>query len=192
MLLGGDEFARTQGGNNNAYCQDNEISWFDWEGIDAEALGLIDFVSRLIELRKAHPVLRRTRFLHGAEQSDGGVKDITWFTPEGTEKTSRQWQDVHARCIGLMLNGTAGLHLAADGTPLLDDTLLIIMNAYHDVVSFILPAVPGGAGWNRRLDTYDPALDGQATYHAAREPFDVPGRSLILFVLEPAASEATA
>ena len=108
MLLGGDEFGRTQLGNNNAYCQDNEINWFDWQAIGEDGRLLIEFTRRLIALRKAHPVLRRTRFLHGREVSEDGVKDITWFSPKGTEKTAAQWQDRLARCLGLMLNGKAG------------------------------------------------------------------------------------
>ncbi|MGH6943662.1 MAG: glycogen debranching protein GlgX, partial [Geminicoccaceae bacterium] len=184
--LGGDEMGRSQGGNNNAYCQDNEISWFDWDGADLE---LVEFVRRLVQIRRAHPVLRRTRFLHGRERSSSGVKNITWYTPDGTEKTSEQWRNPHDRCIGLMLNGQAGLHPMPDGQPALDDILLILMNAYHDVVPFLLPAVPGGTGWQRTLDSFDPLLDGQATFHPFEEPFEMPGRCLVLFVLEPEARE---
>jgi isoamylase len=191
MLLGGDEFGRSQLGNNNAYCQDNDISWFDWQGIDEAGRELIDLVRRLIAIRKAHPVLRRTRFLHGGETCDHGIKDITWYTPKGTEKKSQEWRDPYARCVGLMLNGRAGNHLTQNGNPAEDNLLLIVMNAYHGVVPFVLPAVPGGAGWQRILDTFDPLLDGQATFHAPSEPFEVPGRCLILFVLEPEATSVS-
>ena len=158
MLLGGDEFGRTQQGNNNAYCQDNEISWFDWEGITEEGRRLTAFVRRLIALRKAHPVLRRTRFLHGREVSPNGVKDITWIQPDGGEKTAEQWQDRLARCLGLMLNGKAGDYRTPDGQPADDEVLLIVLNAYHDVVPFTLPRIAGGVGWRRLLDTTDPDL----------------------------------
>ncbi len=184
MMLGGDEFGRSQHGNNNAYCQDNEISWFNWDAITDRDQALTEFVRRLIGLRREHPVLRRTRFLHGREVSENGVKDITWFSPRGKEKTSAEWQNPLARCLGLMLNGHAGTYRTPDGQPADDDTLLIIMNAYHDVVPFTLPEVPGGSGWNRLLDTVDPSMDGQATHHPAAEPFEVPGRSLVLFALE--------
>jgi isoamylase len=136
-------------------------------------------------------VLRRTRFLHGRETCEHGVKDITWYTPGGTEKTTQEWRDPHGRCIGLMLNGHAGRLLAQDGRSAEDNVLLIVMNAYHDVVRFVLPVVPGGNAWQRILDTFDPLLDGQATFHAPSEPFEVPGRCLILFVLEPEAAPAS-
>ena len=185
MLLGGDEFGRTQQGNNNAYCQDNEISWFDWERIGPEDRELIRFVARLIRLRKAHPVLRRTRFLHGEETSADGLKDITWFTPAGTEKTPEEWRNVLARCIGLMLNGRAGRHLSASGERARDDILLILLNAYHEVVPFTLPTVSGGAIWQRLLDTFKPEVEAEPTAHSAGQAFDLSGRSLVLFVLRP-------
>jgi glycogen operon protein len=185
MLLGGDEFGRTQRGNNNAYSQDNEINWFDWGGITADGRVLSAFVRRLIALRKAHPVLRRTRFLHGRERSPEGVKDITWFSPGGREKTAEQWQDRHARCLGLMLNGQAGSFRTPDGRPANDDALLIILNAYHGVVPFVLPAASGGAGWRRLLDTTAPGLDDDPVTYEIGQPFRVPGRSLLLFVCQP-------
>jgi glycogen operon protein len=186
MLLGGDEFGRTQGGNNNAYCQDNEISWFDWDGIGDDGRSLIEFTRRLIALRKAHPVLRRTRFLHGNESSEAGVKDITWFSPNGTEKTAEQWQDKLARCLGLMLNGTAGDDRTPEGEAADDDVLLIVMNAHHDPVPFILPPIVGSAGWRRLLDTTDPHLSEDAATYEIGKPFPVSGRSLILFICQPA------
>jgi isoamylase len=184
MLLGGDEFGRTQGGNNNAYCQDNEINWCNWAEITEQGRVLTGFVRRLIALRKAHPVLRRTRFLHGNERSPAGVKDITWFSPSGREKTAEQWQDRHARCLGLMLNGRAGSDRAPDGRPANDGVLLIVLNAYHDVVPFTLPPITGGAGWRRLLDTTEPTLSDDRTVHEVGQPFSVPGRSLVLFACQ--------
>jgi glycogen operon protein len=186
MLLGGDEFGRTQRGNNNAYCQDNEINWFNWAEITEQGRVLNRFVRRLIALRKAHPVLRRTRFLHGNESSPAGVKDITWFSPSGREKAAEQWQDRHARCLGLMLDGRAGSYRAPDGRPADDGVLLIILNAYHDVVPFTLPPSPDEAGWRQLLDTTAPALGDERIVHEVGKPIGVPGRSLVLFVCEPA------
>ena len=186
-MLGGDELGRTQNGNNNAYCQDNEVTWLNWEQIPKDAQILTAFVRRLIALRKAHPVLRRTRFLHGRERSPDGIQDITWFSPAGREKTAEQWQDRQARCLGLMLNGRAGSDRTPDGLPAEDDVLLIIFNAYHGVVPFTLPSIPGGSGWRRLLDTSDPELAEDATVCASTQPFSVPGRSLVLFVCQPAA-----
>jgi isoamylase len=186
MLLGGDEFGRTQEGNNNAYCQDNEINWFDWEDIGKDGQLLIEFTRRLIALRKAHPVLRRTRFLHGYETSENEVKDITWFSPNGSEKTAAQWQDKLARCLGLMLNGKAGHYRTPEGETADDDVLLIVLNAHHDVVSFILPPIAGGASWRRLLDTTAPDLFDDPAAYAIGKAFAVPGRSLILFICQPA------
>jgi isoamylase len=182
MLLGGDEFGRTQNGNNNAYCQDNEISWFDWEGVDDEGVALTRFTRRLIALRKAHPVIRRTRFLHGMVQSENGVPDIVWISPRGEPMSDGEWHDPFARCFGLMLNGQAGHDRTVYGEPADDDVLLVVMNAHHDVVPFVLPAVTGGAGWSRLLDTAEPELEGEDAVHPSGESAAVPGRSLILFV----------
>ncbi len=186
MLLGGDEFGRTQLGNNNAYCQDNELSWFDWAGITDKDRALIAFVSRLIALRKAHPVLRRSRFLHGNDVSDNGVKDITWISPQGRKMPLEQWHDPQAQCFGLMLNGMAGSYRQPDGRPADDGVLLIVMNAHHDMISFTLPPIAGGVGWRRCLDTTDPGLVDDDTVYAVSFVFEVPGRSLILFVCHPA------
>jgi glycogen operon protein len=182
MLLGGDEIGRTQQGNNNAYCQDDEISWFDWQLSDADN-ALTRFVSRLIWLRKAHPVLHRSRFLHGNDASETGVKDITWISPQGGEMAA--WDDPKAKCVGLMLNGKAGGYRGPDGRPADDDVLLIVMNAHHDVAPFTLPAIAGGVGWCRHLDTTNPEITDDAV-HAVGEAFPAPGRSLILFICHPA------
>jgi glycogen operon protein len=186
MLLGGDEFGRTQMGNNNAYCQDDAISWFDWDGIAEKDRRLTAFVARLIALRRAHPVLRRSRFLHGNEISDNGVKDITWISPEGGEMTLEEWQNRLARCFGLMLNGKAGDYRTPDGQPADDDVLLIVTNAYHDGVPFTLPRIAGGAGWRRCLDTTEPEMTDDEIVHPVGEVFQLPGRSLVLFVCQPA------
>jgi glycogen operon protein len=189
MILGGDEFGRTQGGNNNAYCQDNEISWFDWEGIDDEGRALTAFVRRLVAFRKAHPVVRRTRFLHGNERSENGVKDITWIHPSGHEMTAGHWEDRHARVLGVMLNGQAGDYHTSEGLPADDGVLLILMNAYQDAVPFTLPKVPGGVGWRRLIDTNQPEHAANSGNPAGmKEPYALPGRSLVLFdlVAQPA------
>jgi isoamylase len=186
MLLGGDEFGRTQAGNNNAYCQDSEVSWFDWEGITDKDQRLMAFVSRLIAMRKAHPVLSRSRFLHGREVSANGVKDITWMSPRGGEMTLEAWHDPLAQCFGLLLNGKAGSYRTPDGRPANDGVLLMVMNAYHSTLPFKLPRILGGAGWRRCLDTTDPDMAEDPVVHAIGEVFQLPGRALILFVCQPA------
>ena len=155
MLLGGDEMGRTQQGNNNAYCQDNEIAWVDWAQPDT---ALQDFTRRLVALRKAHPVFRRRRYLSGTEASE-----LRWFTPAGTEMTAADWSDGGARAIGLYLDGSDDPDRAADGTLLLDDDFLVFVNAWWEPLDFVLPVTRGQASWRIDVDTYDPAAPGSST-----------------------------
>src|SRR5690606_21695206 len=144
MIVAGDEFARTQQGNNNAYCQDSEIGWVDWN-LDDDGRQLLDFVREAIRLRLRYPILRRGRFLVGAWNEELGVKDVTWLSPSGTEMTPEQWEDPHGRCLGMIMDGRAqptGLRKRGS-----DVTLLLIVNAHHDVVNFVLPEVPQGTAW---------------------------------------------
>jgi len=152
MLLGGDEMGRTQDGNNNAYCQDNEITWFDWAHRDT---ALLEFTRRLIALRTAHPVFRRNRFLAGAEASE-----LRWYTPAGTEMDGAGWSDPNALAIALYLDGSDDPDRAADGTWLTDDDFLILVNAWWEPLDFTLPDTRPQAGWQVELDTYDPASPG--------------------------------
>jgi isoamylase len=156
MLLGGDEIGRTQGGNNNAYCQDDEVSWFDWEAADN---GLRNFVKRLLELRRSHPVFRRQRFLTGADAAELG-----WYASTGTGVTDEQWADPTMHAMAIYLDGTNAPDQAQDGTPLLDDDFLILVNAWWEPVTFTLPPVREATQtWFIELDSYDPAVS------AARE-----------------------
>ena len=154
MLLGGDEMGRTQQGNNNAYCQDNEIAWFDWSQPDTE---LQDFTKRLIALRLAHPVFRRRRFLSGAEASE-----LQWFTPAGTQMTGADWSDENALAIALYLDGSDDPDRAEDGTRLLDDDFLVLVNAWWQPLGFTVPATRDGTSWQTAIDTYDPARPAAA------------------------------
>ncbi|WP_207483433.1 glycogen debranching protein GlgX [Arenibaculum pallidiluteum] len=181
MLLAGDEFARTQQGNNNAYCQDNEIGWVDWEGIDEDGRSLIEFTRRLIALRNAHPLLRRGRWLTGACNDDLGVKDVAWINPSGQEQTTEQWEDPMARCLGLLMDGRAqptGIRQKGN-----EATLLLVVNSYHDVVGFKLPEVVGGREWVCLMDTNKPD-DKPGSFETGSE-YLVTGRSLLLFELKP-------
>ncbi|WP_180284211.1 glycogen debranching protein GlgX [Azospirillum oleiclasticum] len=182
MLLAGDEFARSQNGNNNAYCQDNPVSWFDWEAIDDDGRALTDFVRRLIALRRSHRLLRRGRFLTGAYNAELDVKDVTWITPAGIEKKTEQWGDPFARCLGMLLDGRAqATGIKKAGT---DSTLLLIVNAHHEVVPFRLPKVAGGTQWLRLVDTEGDARIEVSTARSGDE-LPVGGRSLLLFELIP-------
>jgi isoamylase len=184
MLLAGDEFARSQNGNNNAYCQDNEISWIDWEGIDAERWNLAEFTRRMIALRRSLPMLRRGRFLTGLPDEELGIRDVCWLTPAGTEMSPDHWSDENARCIGVLLDGRAQeTGIRRLGT---DATLFLVLNAYHDLVRFELPAAPGGREWICLVDTNRPDLTSMPRFQFGHA-YEVTGRSLLLFMLRPEA-----
>jgi glycogen operon protein len=144
MLSGGDEIGRTQRGNNNAYCQDNELSWHDWD-LDDRRRDLLDFVSRLVALRRAQPVLRRCHFFSGGYVHESGQKDILWFRPDGEEMTPYDWAHPHARSIGMLLGGGAIPCRDARGERVAGDTLLLLLNAGPEPVEFALPSVDGAA-----------------------------------------------
>ena len=182
MLLAGDEFARTQNGNNNAYCQDNEISWLDWGAIGPEERDLTEFTQRLMILRESLPILTRGRFLTGEFDEELGVRDVTWLTPAGTEMTPENWSQGDARSLAVVLDGRAQVSgIQRRGG---DATLLLLYNAYHDLVSFTLPATIGASAWTRLLDTNLP--DSQEVVSVPiGERYDVTGRSMLMFVLKP-------
>ncbi len=197
MLLAGDEFGNAQGGNNNAYCQDNEIGWLTGHrprgGLEGDDPGEAAFVRRLVAFRKRHPVLRKARFLHGRTTSPQGIKDVTWLSPDGNEKSEADWTNGWARTIGLLLAGDAGPDVDQRGVPLLDDTLLIMLNAHHENVAFTLPAIIADAMWRLEIDTGEPDLhaDAPAT-RAAGTSYDVPGRTLVVWRLERGHGRAVA
>jgi glycogen operon protein len=181
MIVAGDEFARTQRGNNNAYCQDNEISWLDWDDIDDDAHALQAFTRKLIKLREDLPVLRRNRFLTGTYDAELQVKDVTWISPTGAELTPEQWSDTKARSLGALLDGRAqptGIRKRGH-----DVTVLLLLNAYHEPVEFTLPAAQGGSAWDRLVDTNEP--EPTDAKFAFRKKYLVTGRSLVLFQLRP-------
>ena len=181
MLLAGDEFGHSQKGNNNTYCQDNELTWLDWTGQREEDKALTRFVQRIISLRDHYPILRRRRFFTGVYNPDVDVKDVTWVDPRGQEKTQESWGDPRERCFGMVLDGRAQpTGIVRPGS---DATLLLILNAYHDVVLFVLPEVPGGNRWKCLVDTNLPESDDEP-FFAAGEEYQVTGRSFLLFVLE--------
>ncbi|MBB5048785.1 glycogen operon protein [Rhodopseudomonas rhenobacensis] len=178
MILAGDEFARTQQGNNNAYAQDNEISWLDWEGIDEDGRGLIEFTRRLIETRQRQPLFHRGRFLTGAFNEELGVKDVTWIDPSGAEMACEQWNDGNARCVGMLLDGRAQVTgIRRKGS---DNTLFLMFNAHHDTVPFKFPAVPQCRTWECLIDTNKPG-DSRISRLKKDAHYDMVGRSLSLW-----------
>jgi len=178
MLLAGDEFGRTQNGNNNAYAQDNEISWLNWE-LDQKGRSLLAFVQKLCALRHKYPVLRRNLFLTGNEDQELGIKDVTWINANGAEMQHIDWADPAMRCFGMLIDGRARpTGVRQRGT---EAAMLIVLNAHHDLVEFTLPVVEGGTHWILELDTN--MTDEQPQYTGAPgDPYGVTGRSLALFI----------
>jgi isoamylase len=177
MLVAGDEFGRTQKGNNNAYCQDNEISWVDWQGINEQGLSLIAFTRKLLRLRHSLPVLRRGRFLTAEYNPLLEVKDVTWVDASGKEMERSNWDDTKMHCLGMLIDGraqTSGIKRRAS-----DVTLLIVVNSYYDSVKFTLPEFVGGDQWLTFIDTNDPERHETPTLKAG-DKYEVTGRSLLL------------
>jgi len=139
MLLGGDEFGRTQNGNNNAYCQDNELSWLNWEKRDEKQNALFEFTRQLVQLRHRHPVFRRPKFFQGRRIRGSEIKDVMWFNPGGNEMSEEDWSLPFARCLGMMLSGDTIDVLNFQGEPIRDDTFLFLINAHYETISFLLP-----------------------------------------------------
>ena len=176
MLLAGDELGRTQGGNNNAYCQDNDVSWLDWEHQDET---LLAFTRRLVELRRRHPVFRRTRFFRGRALLRGGRTDIAWFRPDGAVMRESDWRDGSARALTVFLNGEA---IPGSGTQrgrVVDDSFLVLFNAGHERRVFVLPPPPFGQQWVLVLDTSDGLAEGEELIKAGGE-VSLESRSLVL------------
>ena len=158
LLLSGDEFGRTQRGNNNAYCQDNEISWFDWSTVDRR---LLRFTTELIALRRSHPVFRRRCFLTGH-----AAGDLRWFTPFGAGMTERNWADRISRSVAVLIDGSTDPDCSKDGTPLLDDDFLVLINAWWEPLTFTKPAeVSARCCWQILCDTFEPTRVGVADPH---------------------------
>ena len=176
MILAGDELRRTQRGNNNAYCQDNEISWVSWQ-IGDDAMQTLDFLKVLTALRRKYPVLRRNRFLTGNHDAELNVTDVTWINANGQPMQEANWNDPQMQCFGMMVDGRAritGIRQRAQ-----DATLLVVFNAHHDLVQFTLPRCEGGEHWTLLLDTNLP--QGAAGAFASGRPYGATGRSLLLF-----------
>ena len=151
MLLAGDEFGRSQGGNNNAYCQDNELSWLSWER-DKSSEQLLSFTREVIRLRREHPVFRRPKFFQGRKIRGQEVKDIMWFNPGGIEMTDQEWNSHYVRCLGMLLSGKTIDVRDEFGEPIVDDTFLVLFNAHHEAKRFVLPG-KFDVSWAMLLDT---------------------------------------
>ncbi|HEV8329679.1 MAG TPA: glycogen debranching protein GlgX [Nitrospiraceae bacterium] len=185
MICGGDEMGRTQHGNNNAYCQDNEISWVDWN-LSKPQQALLAFTKSLIALRQQHPVFRRRRFFQGRRIRGAEVKDISWLRPDGKEMTDEDWAKGYVRCLGVRLDGHAIEEKDSKGKPLLDETFLILLNAHHEPRPFTLPAHKRGVRWQPVLETAISHVNQkQVTLLKGGFQYDLEARSLAVLRLRP-------
>jgi isoamylase len=179
MLLAGDPIGHSQQGNNNAYCQDNEISWMNWNEGAAEQ-GLLTFVRRVIALRKNHPVFRRRNFFQGRAIKGAGVKDILWLMPDGREMTDEEWAQESARTVGVFLSGEGLGEQDERAHSITDDNFLLLMNAHHEQVPFFLPTVASGMGWVTLIDTSCQTTNGASTIYDPATSYPLQARSLVL------------
>lgn len=177
MLLAGDEFGRTQHGNNNVYCQDNDIGWIDWN-LDEEGKALLDFTRKLIRLRRLYPILRRHRFLIGHYNEELDVRDVSWLSPSGEAMSEEDWHDAERRCMGMLLDGRA--QPTGVRRPGADSTVLLVVNAHDHDVPFVLPAADGNSQWHCLVDTSKPEQHIGANI-GSPDNLSIPARSLLLF-----------
>jgi glycogen operon protein len=180
FLCGGDELSRSQSGNNNAYCQDNQISHYHWD-LSEDEQQFLEFTRRLLRFRKSHPTLQRKTFFHGEGVDELNNKDIHWFAPSGQEKTQAEWHTPFARCFGCLMNGGAIEDLDKEGNRVVGDTLLLLMNAHHESITFTLPTPPRGRRWAPVIDTH---RDDSFSPGPLENPFPLAGSSLAVFVLQ--------
>jgi glycogen operon protein len=181
MILAGDELGRTQQGNNNAYCQDNEIGWVNWDNIDSHR-ELIAFLKKVIFLRQNHPVFRRRNFFQGRSIKGVGVKDILWLRPDGREMTDQEWTQEHARTLGVFLSGSAVDEIDERGQLITDDNFVLLMNAHHEQVPFTLPTVASSMTWMTIIDTSLESACSPGTTYEAMTNYSLQARSLALLV----------
>lgn len=175
MLRAGDEIGRTQGGYNNGYCQDRDVSWFDWQRADP---GLLEFTQRVIRLRNDHPVFRRRRWFQGRPTRGSGVSDIVWFKQDGGEMTEEDWSNAFARSLGVFLNGD-GL-AAPDRHRVVDDSFCVRLNAHYEPLSFSLPQRDSGRRWAEVLDTGKAAPPAPEPSYEATQQVAVAARALVI------------
>jgi len=182
MLLAGDEMGRTQRGNNNAYCQDNEINWINWE-LNSSEKELLQFVRMAIQIRKQHPAFRRRYFFQGRDIKGAGVKDITWLTSSGDEMTDEEWSKPFNRCLGLFLAGNAIDEHDERGCQISDCNFILLFNAHYKEIFFKLPPEPIHARWEVLLDTnYSNGKRQDGRFYHSNETYPLKSRSLVLLI----------
>jgi len=187
MLLAGDELSQTQQGNNNTYCQDNELTWLNWE-LTEEQQDFCNFVRAVIQLRRAHPVLQRRKFFQGRAIYGADVYDVAWFESSGQEMSEEAWTSGYVRCLGVRLAGDQIGDMDERGEPVHDDTILLLLNAHYEAIPFMLPAQSEGQEWERLLDTTDP--HGEPVCCRGGQQYVLQGRSMVVLRTEAPRREA--
>jgi glycogen operon protein len=182
MLRAGDELGQTQQGNNNAYCQDNELTWINWD-LDQSKIDLLAFTHQLIQFFHKHPVLRRRHFFQGRKIRGSEVKDLTWLRPDGSEMVEDDWLNPKSNCLGLCLSGDAINEVDERGNAIVDDTLLILLNAQDERVFFVLPEISNGRFWELVIDTRKATGKRQQLRVAGGKAYHLEAYSLALFIL---------
>jgi glycogen operon protein len=187
MLCGGDELSNTQEGNNNAYCQDNELTWLGWE-LDAEAQAFLEFVQTVARVRNEQPVFQRRHFFHGRSIRGSEIKDISWLDPSGHEMTDEAWGAGFVKCLGVRLAGDLIGDVDDKGERVVGDTLLLLLNAHHEPIPFSLPAHKEGQEWQSLLDTARPRTEERIM--KGGDKHDLAGRSLAVYRIRTVADKA--
>src|SRR5213595_1644889 len=182
MLPGGDEWGRSQNGNNNTYCQDNEMSWLNWER-DEKQNQFVEFTRKLIQLRSDHPVFRRPKFFQGRRIRGSEIRDVMWFNPGGSEMSDEEWASPSIRCVGMLLSGDTVDVVYFEGEPIRDDTFLLLMNAHYEAIPFVLPGQEN-LEWQLILETMDPnGFLAEPKKIASGDDVDLRGRACCLLQL---------
>ncbi len=184
MILAGDEFGHTQRGTNNAYCQDNDLTWLNWNITD-EQREFMDFVRTLIGFRRTQPVFQRRKFFRGRHIEGADVPDISWFQPTGEEMSDEAWNSGFAQCLGVRLPGDLIGDVDERGEPIIGDSIVLLVNAHHEPVRFTLPSRGENREWERQIDTADPAA--KAIRIKENDQYEVRGRSLVVLRAKPPA-----
>ena len=189
MILGGDELGHTQSGNNNAYCQDNELTWINWN-LDDRQVELIEFTQKLIAIRRAHPNLHRRKFYQDRSIRGTEERDIVWLRPDGQEMSDEEWALGWVRSLGLKLNGETLGEVDEGGEPVKDDTFLIMLNCHHEPIKFFVPKPSALEAWEIIIDTNDPELAAGSRFCGAGDSIELTPLSLVV-AREPRANAVT-
>jgi isoamylase len=180
MLLAGDELGHSQNGNNNAYCQDNEISWLDWD-LSERGRDFLEFVAQMVAFRRRHPVFSLRRFLRGTTLKDG-ISEVAWLRPDGGEMTDNEWRTGYNRCLGVYMAGTVIDRVDERGRPVSDDNFLALFNAHHERIEFLLPELHGTGAWQLLLDTANATQPFEHKLYDAGAMYPLQGRSMALLI----------